>query len=117
MAALADTLTLTGVSGEIFGGEFIGPYGVTVNGTLQQMVCDDLYIHVGLGDSWNATPLAWADLTELERQSAYGPAYWLTTSVLSGTGLHAANPGYAGYASLVVYRPNPRTSSQEFLIA
>ena len=58
VASLADTLTLTGTSGEVFNGEAVGPYGVTVNGTLQQMVCDDLYVHVGLGDSWNATPPA-----------------------------------------------------------
>jgi hypothetical protein len=146
-AALADTLTLTGTSGEVFNGEAVGPYGVTVNGTLQQMVCDDLYIRIGLGYSWDATRLGWENLTEQERRDLYGPAYWLTTSVLTDTGLHAdeqwalwhlfspqselpgdsaasltwalgqyaANPDYAGYASLLVYRPNPRTSSQEFL--
>lgn len=143
----ATPLQLTGTSGEVNGGEHIGPYFVSVAGGVPQaMVCDDLFISIGIGQVWDATKLGWDDLTSLE-QAKYGVAYWLTNSILDNPAPYAdaqwalwrlfspsaplpgasatmlawansqyvANPGWFDYNYLVVWRPDPRSSSQEFL--
>jgi hypothetical protein len=143
--AQAETIQLTGIGGEYSNGEAIGPYAVTVNGTTQAVVCDDLYIGIGMGHTWDANRLTWRDLPPQE-QPLYGTAYWLVNSILTGVGPHAdaqwalwhlfspqaplpgsasdalswaqaqysSNPGLT-YDTLVIYRPDPRSSSQEML--
>ena len=143
--AQAETIQLTGVSGESSGGEAIGPYAVTVDGMTTAVVCDDFFIGIGMGQTWTADRLTWADLPGQERP-LYGTAYWLVDSILNGAGPHADAqyalwhlfspqaplPGNAldalawaqaqyenfsalSYDTLVIYRPDPRASSQEML--
>lgn len=143
----ATQLQLTGVNGEAAGGEYIGPYYVSVGGGAPQaMICSNFYVVIGIGQTWNANQLGWSDLTEAERPF-YGAAYWLAESILDTPAPHAAaqwalwnlfaptspmpgtaptmlawansqyaaNPDWASYAGLVIWRPNPLQSSQEFI--
>ena len=86
--AQAELLQLTGVSGETGSGENIGPYFVTVDGVSQMVVCDDLFIQINMGQTWNANRLTWADLPNQDRPM-YGTAYWLVDNILDKPGPHA----------------------------
>lgn len=85
---VAETLKLTGVSGESSGGESIGPYFVTVDGVTTMVVCDDLFIQVNMGQTWEARKLGWEDLPASDRP-LYGTAYWLVSNILNTPGPHA----------------------------
>lgn len=56
--AVADTLQLVSAPGNQTpkGGEDVGPYGVTVNGTSENLYCLDLNRGVDFGETWKATP-------------------------------------------------------------
>lgn len=85
----ATPLQLVGTSGEVSGGEYIGPYFISVAGGVpQSMVCDDLFTSIGIGQVWDATRLGWGDLTDAERP-LYGVAYWLTAPILNNPAPHA----------------------------
>lgn len=89
--ASASTLMLNGVSGETSNGYYVSPYSIMVDGSVLQMACDDFFIHINLGQSWQADRLTWADLTTAEKE-LYGPAYWLVRVILQGNGPHGRLP-------------------------
>ena len=54
-SALADNVTLTGVSGASFQGYAAGPYSATLNGNSILMACLSFDRHVSVGQTWEVT--------------------------------------------------------------
>lgn len=56
--ALCDSLSLVSVNGATTptGGEYVGSYGVSVNGTVQNLFCLNLNRDITFGETWTATP-------------------------------------------------------------
>ncbi len=54
--AKADTLSFVGVNGSVTpsGGEYTGPYTISVDGTDLQLFCLDLDRNMGVGETWTA---------------------------------------------------------------
>jgi hypothetical protein len=70
--ATADTLQLVSVNGATTpnGAEYVGPYGVSVNGTVENLFCLDLYRDVSMGETWTATPTVVSTSSPTEVQAA-----------------------------------------------
>jgi hypothetical protein len=56
-AAPEDTLTLVNVGpGNVMGGVYTSPYGISVDGTTVPLICDDFTTDISFGESWQAIP-------------------------------------------------------------
>ena len=95
--ATGATLTLTGVSGNLYGGIYTAPYFISVNGgPAVLMMCDDDRTEVSNDESWTATGYALTasnlvDLKFADEGSAstmltdYEEAAWIESGVDKGT--------------------------------
>jgi hypothetical protein len=70
--ASADTLQLVNVNGATTpnGAEYVGPYGVSVNGTIENLYCLDLNRGTGIGETWEATPTVLSTSSTTEQKEA-----------------------------------------------
>lgn len=117
-SARADSyLVLTGNSGSADNGVYVGPYPITVDGTLQGLVCDDYSTHTTGGESWYATVNTWATLTDAKfynnptfgnnitgptsADDAYKQVFWLTDQMQS----HPSQVGPINYAIWAIMDP------------
>lgn len=95
--AAGATLTLDGVSGNLYGNLHAAPYFISVNGgPALPMMCDDDLTHITGGESWTATSYALtaANLVDLKfategtasaMLNAYEEAAWIESGVMNGT--------------------------------
>jgi len=91
------TLTLTGVSGNLYGDIYTAPYFISVNsGPAVPMMCDDARTEISTGDSWTADSYALtaANLVDLKFATEgsastmlndYEEAAWIESGVKKGT--------------------------------
>jgi hypothetical protein len=75
--ASADTLQLNGVNGATTpsGGEYVGPYTVSVNSVDNQLFCLDLDRGTSFGETWEATPTVLSTQSSTEQKEA-AIVYW-----------------------------------------
>ena len=95
--ATGATLTLTGVSGNLYGDIYTAPYYISVNrGPAVPMMCDDDRTDISIGDSWTADSYALTaanlgDLKFADEGSAstmlndYEEAAWIESGVMKGS--------------------------------
>jgi hypothetical protein len=67
-SALADySLTLQSAGSDSYGGVYVGPYQISVNGKPSTpMICDDYSTHIDTGDNWNAKAYTWSHLKDMK---------------------------------------------------
>jgi PEP-CTERM motif len=72
VSAFADTLQLVSAPGNQTpsGGEDVGPYNVTVNGTSENLYCLDLNRGVSFGETWTATPTTLSTKSTTQQKEA-----------------------------------------------
>ncbi len=119
VAASADTVKLTGVSGNQQNGVYTVPYFLSVNGSASfTAMCDDYTHEVVVGETWQGTVFSYADLTanwQLTRagasvanggvglgslaavQTAYKELFWLFSQF-------QANPGAADAINFAAWK-------------
>jgi len=90
--AFAQTsVTLTGVSGQVYDGIYVSPYYANVGGTTTAVVCDDFADESTLGSSWNAQTTSFSNVNGSNTSwglagantSLYGAVGYLTNLVLN----------------------------------
>ncbi len=60
------SLTLSNGGNDVMGGVYVGPYNFTTsNGQSLQLVCDDFYNDVSVGESWTATTTTLSNLSNV----------------------------------------------------
>ena len=111
--AAADSVTLTGVSGNVQGGVYTSPYFLSINGGPDVAVmCVDFDHHVTVGESWDATLTSMTGDLSNTRLGASGFATyreeaWLYQQFLNG----AASSGDINYAVWALTAPDAMTSA------
>jgi PEP-CTERM motif len=70
--ASADTLQLNGVNGATTpaGGEYVGPYTVSINSVDNQLFCLDLNRNTAIGETWEATPTVLSTSSTTQQKQA-----------------------------------------------
>ncbi len=113
LPAVADTITLTGVSGNSQGGVYTAPYYLDINGTSYNAMCVDYSHHSTVGESWDGsvTNLASADLSDTRlgasAYATYRAEAWLYSQFLSGAG----SSGDINYAAWALTDANAQASA------
>jgi hypothetical protein len=100
------------------GSYYVAPYQVSVNGTVQNLICDDALDDVYVGERWNATTETFSNLTgvlfsqgylnnsnssPINQGQAYAEAAWLVQQIYANQGTVAG--GELQYALWDVFDP------------
>jgi hypothetical protein len=162
-SALADyALTLTSGGNITYGGVYVGPYQVSVNGAPYSLICDDYATEINTGYAWGAVANTWTDLQSMKfapnfgsgAAQAYKEIFYLSaqmellansayiapihyalwqiadtnTPTIEGSGstsmdsssywlsLAASNWQTVDTSNFLVYTPDPKNASQEFIM-
>jgi hypothetical protein len=106
------SLTLNNGGNDVMGGVFVGPYNFTTsNGQSLQLVCDDFYNDVSIGESWTASTSTVSSLSGVmfapgnpQYQTQYQEVAWLVEQMSANKG-NAQTVGYIQWAIWAIFDP------------
>jgi len=106
------SLTLNNGGNDIMGGVYVGPYNFTTsNGQSLQLVCDDFYNDVSIGESWTASTSTVSSLSGVmfapgnpQYKTQYQEVAWLVEQMSANKG-NAATVGYIQWAIWAIFDP------------
>src|SRR5690349_9727376 len=77
-------LTLTSAGNNVLANIYIGPYTVSANGGLMDVICDDFVSDSFIQESWTANVSTTADLsqTKFKDPTGYNEVAWLASKLL-----------------------------------
>ncbi|MGH9431028.1 MAG: hypothetical protein ACRD3T_05750 [Terriglobia bacterium] len=117
LMAGTDSMQFNGAT-YVLGSYYVAPYQVSVNGTVENLVCDDAMDDVYVGEKWSATTETLSNLSgalfsqgyldnsstnTISQAQAYGEAAWLVNQIYSNQG--TLSGGELQYALWDVFDP------------